>query len=166
MLPTILEDNNISDALLPQVTSTTFYCEILGFRPGCVKFGWKRKEVFSLWPDDMVQSNITKPAKIFQPGSGNLDELDWFISACSKVSMFTKGIASELSPFTECPKIYRISVLHLLRYTANLYFSKISTDLGKFWDIQPIIIGHLRCIEWYTFKCISFWVYKLLQVFK
>ena len=30
---------------------------------------------------------------------------------------------------TECPKIYRKSVRHLLRHTANLYFSRCSTDL-------------------------------------
>ena len=30
---------------------------------------------------------------------------------------------------TECPKIYRKSVLHLLKYTANLYLSRCSTDL-------------------------------------
>ena len=30
---------------------------------------------------------------------------------------------------TECPKSYRKSVLHLLKYTANLYLSRCSTDL-------------------------------------
>ena len=30
---------------------------------------------------------------------------------------------------TECPKIYRKSVRHLLKYTANLYFKRCSTDL-------------------------------------
>ena len=30
---------------------------------------------------------------------------------------------------TECPKIYRKSVLHLLKYTTNLYLSRCSTDL-------------------------------------
>ena len=30
---------------------------------------------------------------------------------------------------TECPKIYRKSVLHLLKYTENLYLSRCSTDL-------------------------------------
>ena len=31
--------------------------------------------------------------------------------------------------YTECPKIYHKSVLHLLRYTANLYLSRCVTDL-------------------------------------
>ena len=30
---------------------------------------------------------------------------------------------------TECPKIYRKYVLHLLKYTANLYLIRCSTDL-------------------------------------
>ena len=30
---------------------------------------------------------------------------------------------------TECTKIYRKYVLHLLKYTANLYLSRCSTDL-------------------------------------
>ena len=30
---------------------------------------------------------------------------------------------------TECPKSYRKSVLHLLKYTENLYLSRCSTDL-------------------------------------
>ena len=30
---------------------------------------------------------------------------------------------------TECPKIYRKSVLHLLKYTVNLYLIRCSTDL-------------------------------------
>ena len=29
----------------------------------------------------------------------------------------------------ECPKIYRISVLHMLKCTANLYLSRCSKDL-------------------------------------
>ena len=33
---------------------------------------------------------------------------------------------------TECTKSYRKSVLHLLKYTANLYLNKCS----KFWDTQ------------------------------
>ena len=36
---------------------------------------------------------------------------------------------------TECPKFYRISVMHLLKYIANLYLSRCSTDLGY-------ILGH------------------------
>ena len=36
---------------------------------------------------------------------------------------------------TECPKSYRKSVLHLLKYTANLYLSRCSTDLRY-------ILGH------------------------
>ena len=31
--------------------------------------------------------------------------------------------------YTECPKIYRKSVLHLLQYTANLYISRYSREL-------------------------------------
>ena len=40
-------------------------------------------------------------------------------------------IFGELSALnhTECPKIYRKSVLYLLKYTANLYQSRCSTDL-------------------------------------
>ena len=30
---------------------------------------------------------------------------------------------------TECPKIYRKSVLHLLQYTANIHLSRCSRDL-------------------------------------
>ena len=30
---------------------------------------------------------------------------------------------------TECPKIYRKSVLHLLNHTANIYLSRCSKDL-------------------------------------
>ena len=37
---------------------------------------------------------------------------------------------------TECPKIYQKSVLHLLKYTTNLYSNKCSTDLRY-------ILGHL-----------------------
>ena len=36
----------------------------------------------------------------------------------------------------ECPKIYRKSVLHLLKYTANLYSNICSTVCGIFWDTQ------------------------------
>ena len=32
---------------------------------------------------------------------------------------------------TECPKIYRKSVLYLLKYTANLYSSKLRLDIHK-----------------------------------
>ena len=36
----------------------------------------------------------------------------------------------ELMPAsTECPIIYRKSVLHLLKYTTNIYLSRCSTDL-------------------------------------
>ena len=31
--------------------------------------------------------------------------------------------------YTECPKSYRKSVLHLLKYTAHQYLSECSTDL-------------------------------------
>ena len=37
---------------------------------------------------------------------------------------------------TECPKIYRKSVLHMLMYTANIYLSRCSTNCGKFLDSQ------------------------------
>ena len=36
---------------------------------------------------------------------------------------------------TEYPKTYRNSVLHLLKYTANLYLSRCSTDLRQ-------LLGH------------------------
>ena len=36
---------------------------------------------------------------------------------------------------TKCPKIYRNSVLHLLKYTAILYLSRCSTDLR-------LLLGH------------------------
>ena len=36
---------------------------------------------------------------------------------------------------TECPKIYRKSVLHLLKYNVNLYLNICSTDLRY-------ILGH------------------------
>ena len=38
----------------------------------------------------------------------------------------------------ECPKIYRKSVLHLLKYTTNIYLSRCSTDLRYIWDTQYI----------------------------
>ena len=41
---------------------------------------------------------------------------------------------------SECPKIYRKSVLHLLKYTANLYLSRCS---GKFWDTQYVHVKRL-----------------------
>ena len=41
----------------------------------------------------------------------------------------------KLSLPTECPKFYRKSVLHLLKYTANLHLSRISTDVRQ-------IFGH------------------------
>ena len=40
-----------------------------------------------------------------------------------------------LNADTECPKIYRKSILHLLRCTANQYFGKCSIDLR-------FILGH------------------------
>ena len=44
---------------------------------------------------------------------------------------------------TECPKIYRKYVLHLLKFIAKLYLSRCSTDCGKFWD-TPYIMNN-RC---------------------
>ena len=38
---------------------------------------------------------------------------------------------------TKCPKIYRKSVLHMLRYTANLYAGAVQI-CKKFWDTQYI----------------------------
>ena len=35
----------------------------------------------------------------------------------------------------ECPKIYRKSVQHLLKYTANLYADAVQICV-KFWDTQ------------------------------
>ena len=37
---------------------------------------------------------------------------------------------------TECPKIYRKTVLHLFRYRFAAYLSRCSTDLRKIWDTQ------------------------------
>ena len=37
---------------------------------------------------------------------------------------------------TECPKIYRKSVLHLLKYTTNLYNTNAVQICGKFWETQ------------------------------
>ena len=37
---------------------------------------------------------------------------------------------------TKCPKIYRKSVQHLLKYTAIIYISSCSTISGEFWDTQ------------------------------
>ena len=34
-----------------------------------------------------------------------------------------------IAALSECLKIYRKSVLHLLKYTANIYLSRCSTDL-------------------------------------
>ena len=45
---------------------------------------------------------------------------------------------------TECPKIYRKSVQHLLEYTANLYLSRYSTDLRY-------IFGH-SVVQFYSTK--------------
>ena len=39
---------------------------------------------------------------------------------------------------TECPKIYRKSVLYLLKYAANLYYTDAVQICGKFWDTQYI----------------------------
>ena len=42
---------------------------------------------------------------------------------------------------TECPKIYRKSVLHLLRYRLAVYLSLCTTDMRKilkFWDRQYV----------------------------
>ena len=33
---------------------------------------------------------------------------------------------------TECPEIYRKTILHLLKYAADLYLSRCSTDLLQF----------------------------------
>ena len=41
----------------------------------------------------------------------------------------TKWSRRQCQIATEFPKIYRKSVLHLLKYTANLYLSRCSTDL-------------------------------------
>ena len=35
---------------------------------------------------------------------------------------------SEIEPYTERPKMYRKSVLHMLKYIANLYLSRYSAD--------------------------------------
>ena len=45
------------------------------------------------------------------------------------------GIRKFLLSHTKCPKIYRKYVMHLLKYTANLYLSSYSTDLRS-------ILGH------------------------
>ena len=50
------------------------------------------------------------------------------------LNLFCLPLASQ-DKNTECPKIYRKSVLHLLKYTANLYLSRGSTDLRY-------ILGH------------------------
>ena len=41
---------------------------------------------------------------------------------------------------TECPKIYRKSILHILKYTTNLYLSRCNTILRK-------ILGHSVAIH-------------------
>ena len=46
--------------------------------------------------------------------------------------------------YTECPKIYRSILKHLLKYTANLYLSRCSTDCGKFWDTQYTYLLFLK----------------------
>ena len=42
---------------------------------------------------------------------------------------FSKSGSGNTHRHTECPKSYRKSVLHLLRYTKNLYLSRCSTHL-------------------------------------
>ena len=59
-----------------------------------------------------------------KPAQKNQSELDQKInhfhitSSSSSHNYISKRIVSTV---TECPKIYRISVLHLLKYTANVY---------------------------------------------
>ena len=53
----------------------------------------------------------------------------------------------------ECPKIYRKSVLHLLKYTANLYCTDVVQICGKFWDTQYFQQKTRRYISSNVFNC-------------
>ena len=59
-----------------------------------------------------------------------------------------------LNADTECPKIYRKSILHLLRCTANQYFGRCSTDLrfilGHSVHIYIYHLQHLNQLCWWT----------------
>ena len=54
---------------------------------------------------------------------------------CPHLSHSSKGYGGISKSYTECPKIYRKSVLHLLKYRFVVYFSRRSTYLRK-------ILGH------------------------
>ena len=59
-------------------------------------------------------------------GSEKVSGFRWLSEMCMLTS--TDGnIRNTL--FTECPKIYRKAVLHLLKYRSSVYFSRCSTDL-------------------------------------
>ena len=47
---------------------------------------------------------------------------------CEYLSLIISATSPEVTVNTECPKIYCTSVLHLLKYTENLYLSRCSTD--------------------------------------
>ena len=69
-------------------------------------------------------------------GRSNINEINIYICEINikKLYIFSshqweKKMGQEIFLFTECPKIYRKSVLHMLRYIFVVYLSRSSTDL-------------------------------------
>ena len=67
-------------------------------------------------------------------------EHHWKLEPFKALFMMTTADRSDIffsdRTCTECPKIYRKSVLHLLKYTTNFTKADAVQICGKFWDTQ------------------------------
>ena len=62
----------------------------------------------------------------------------WYYFFISKFSQKRKRDNFFISKPTECPNFYRKFVLHLFKYTTNIYLSRCVQICGKFWDTHYI----------------------------